>query len=95
MARKWSVTEATETVAFLSDDTGEDVAVLERLPGEVYESESPLNGDDWQSMIDLVAAAPELLAALKRLVEYCDNHSDYDSIGEACAAIAKAEGRIE
>lgn len=43
----------------------------------------------------LIAAAPDLLAALRRLVDYCDNHSDYDSIGAACAAIAKAEGRDE
>lgn len=43
----------------------------------------------------LMAAAPELLAALKRLVEYCNNHSDYDAIGEADDAIAKAEGRGE
>lgn len=43
----------------------------------------------------LMAAAPELLAALKRLVEYCNNHSDYDAIGEADRAIAKAEGRSE
>jgi len=43
----------------------------------------------------LIAAAPELLAALKRLVDYCNNHSDYDAIGAADGAIRKAEGRDE
>jgi hypothetical protein len=50
-------------------------------------------GNDTHCNGRLIAAAPELLAALKRLVEYCDNHSDYDSIGEACRAIVAAEGR--
>jgi hypothetical protein len=103
MARKWSVTEATPTVAFLSDDTGEDVAVLERLPGELYESAAPLGGDDWQSMIDLVAAAPELLSALRQSVTALNmaprfrvGDTDSYAIASACdRAISKAEGRTE
>ena len=65
MTRKWSVTEATDQSAFLSVDSGDDVAILKRLPSELYESESPLTGEEWQSMIDLVAAAPAMLAALQ------------------------------
>ena len=58
------------------------------------------NADNWsdpegESNARLIAASPDLLAALKRLVEYCNNHSDYDAIGEADAAISKAEGRSE
>lgn len=57
--------------------------------------DSPWNPDRVEHDARLIAAAPELLAALKRLVEYCDNHSDYDAIGEADRVIAKAEGRGE
>lgn len=56
---------------------------------------SPCDGydeDQWNVDAPLIAAAPELLTALKRLLRY-----DFgDSIGavEARAAIAKAEGGI-
>jgi hypothetical protein len=103
MARTWSVTEATERTAFLSDDTGEDVAVLERLPDELFDSQAPLSGEDWQAMVDLVAAAPELLAAL-RLARNALNvaprfhvgSTDSYEIAAACdKAISKSEGRSE
>jgi len=62
-----------------------------------YGHTATVYGDDDPAAANarLIAAAPDLLAALKRLVDYCDNHSDYDSIGAACAAIAKAEGSDE
>lgn len=41
----------------------------------------------------LCAAAPELLAALRRLLDHCRDGGDYDATSEAAAAIAKAEGR--
>ena len=46
----------------------------------------------------LIAAAPELLAALRELVQYDDGSSDegsygYEVLGRCKAAIAKAEGR--
>ncbi len=107
MARTWYMTEATHSAAFLSDDTGEDVAVLQRLPDELFDSQAPLNGEEWQAMVDLVAAAPELLAALRQakselmdLYEeaYPDDESDNSvtaAIDRAIAAIKKAEGRSE
>lgn len=42
----------------------------------------------------LHSAAPELLAALKRLLAcVCDEHDDYDAVGQAMLAIVRAEGR--
>lgn len=41
----------------------------------------------------LIAAAPELLEALKRAVAHNESPNDYDWIGAAVLAIAKAEGR--
>ena len=107
MARTWYMTEATASVAFLSDDTGEDVAVLQRLPDELFDSQAPLNGEEWQAMVDLVAAAPELLAALRQakfelidLYEKAYPESEPENsmtaaIDRAIRAIKKAEGRNE
>jgi hypothetical protein len=101
------MTEATTSVAFLSDDTGEDVAVLERLTDELFDSHAPLNGEEWQAMVNLVAAAGELLAALRQandeLIDlyeeaYPDDESDNSvtaAIDRAIRAIKKAEGRGE
>lgn len=54
-----------------------------------------------QANVRLMAAAPELLVALKDLADWCDNIPDSagvldgfgDVMDEARAAIAKAEGR--
>ncbi len=40
----------------------------------------------------LEQAAPDLLAALERAVEHAENHDDYDWIGAAVAAVARAKG---
>jgi len=50
-----------------------------------------LDGDP--ELTPLYAAAPDLLAALERAVEAAENPGkDYDWIGEASAALAKARG---
>lgn len=41
----------------------------------------------------LIAAAPELLEALERLVDYVFLNKDYDAVSYAEYVIAKAEGR--
>lgn len=97
MTREFSVTEATEWAAFVSDPLGFDVAFIQRLPSHGYESQVPLTDDEWQGMVDVYAAAPELLAALKELVHYDEGSSEQGSYGyevlRRCkAAIAAAEG---
>lgn len=95
--------DAYENDAFITGADGHDVAVLKRLSktpdGDGYQTESRLNDDQWQEMVNIVAAAPELLAALKMAAEYLKAAN----IDEAMAgefeiitdAIAKAEGRPE
>ena len=51
--------------------------------------------DEWPIMeanARLIAAAPDLLAALKEMVRMCDAFGDTDYRVKAIAAIAKAEG---
>lgn len=97
MAREWTVTEATPTVAFLSDGEGWDVAALKRLPDELFETGAALSGDEWQSMIDLVAAAPLMLRCVKEYIQESRKLgwgcSSLDSM--AVEAVRKAEGRSE
>lgn len=94
MTRQWTVTEATEQAAFLSDADGYDVAVLRVLPDELFETGSPLNGEEWQSMVDLVAAAPDLLGACRMMVRSCGcAQGEEDCIALMKSVIAKAEGK--
>jgi hypothetical protein len=102
MTRTWSVTEATQHAAFLSDAEGYDVAVLKRLPDELFESHASLSGDEWQAVIDLVAAAPALLERLTAMVSgmecECDTADPEHPLCDICwsrQVISKAEGRTE
>lgn len=63
-------------------------------------SDQPLPAEMRAANARLIAAAPELLAALKELVEYDDGSNDpgdlgYEILQRCKAAIAKAEGRNE
>lgn len=93
--------DAYKHTAFISEPTGHDVAYLGRLSpkedGNGFASEAPLDDDEWQRLINLVAAAPELLESLKRCVQWL---SDLDNdicekaeLLNAMDAIEKAEGR--
>ena len=57
---------------------------------------SELNGDEGLAAAKLIAAAPDLLAALKELLAMCQRQADFNDDGDGCmydrarAAIAKA-----
>lgn len=91
MTRKWSVTEATEFVAFLSDEDGHDVATLHRLRNEQHQSHTPLSGDDWQAMVDLVAASPQWAAAIRHIASQPYTSQAADLIDYARQSIVRAE----
>lgn len=56
---------------FLSNSDGHDVAVLQRLQRTEdrngYKTDDPLSDEQWQKMIDLVAAAPSMLQAIRHI----------------------------
>lgn len=102
MTREFSVTEATEWAAFVSDTAGFDVAVVQRLPAQGFEAQAPITDDEWQSMVDLFAAAPSMLFALREIAEECERRlrkgedsGDRLTLRLCRVAIARTEGRTE
>lgn len=90
-AREWSVERdalgSTQSVA-ICDDDGKIVAFAVDYSNRAF---ADLNTDHAR----LIAAAPELLAALNRIADMCaapPNFSDKTIQDVACAAIAKATG---
>ena len=73
-------------------ETGDDGAVI--YTGFTI-ANIPIDGSDWQSNAHLIAAAPDLLAALEAAltaVEYYHEHEGCDAmLDQARAAIAKAQ----
>lgn len=107
MYKEGLIDEAVEAAAFITNDEGYDVAVLRRvIANEVQDPAHTLMTDEeWQKLVNLVNAAPEMLNALKcaladlegalQVHEQMDWHAhDWDShqqsIDEARAAIDKA-----
>ena len=99
----FAVGDANLETAFLTNAQGFDIATLHRvLPDEVQDPQHKaecLSDEDWQRVIDLVDAAPKLLAALERIVgEHADlgeldlSNDERDALDQARDAIAKAKG---
>lgn len=96
-------TDAGIEDVFLSNRDGHDVAVLQRLrrteDRNGYRTDDPLSDEQWQGMIDLVAAAPALLDRLRAMVSgaecECDKADPEHPLCDICwsrQVIAKAEG---
>ena len=89
--------EAVEAAAFITNDEGYDVAVLRRvIANEVTnEQHTLLTDDEWQSLVNLINAAPALLSKLKELADYvrCEFASSEplcQRAEEALALVARA-----
>lgn len=100
----WKVTEVLDWEAFIGTAKGGlDIAIVHRAStfADHYDAQYDglcISDEEWQSLVRLVAAAPELLALLKRLVQYSDEYPTggyhmNDVIRQCHAVIAKAEGR--
>lgn len=60
MARTLTVGEASPHAAFLTDETGHDIAMIERLgfsKASAKEQRKPLTDEEWQKVIDVIHEA--------------------------------------
>ena len=99
-----NIGDANQESSFLTNNDGADVAVLSRvLTASVPSYHPTLTDEQWQQVIDLIDAAPDLLAALESILSStCGDIGDdgYDgcirieakSLDRAREAIAKAKG---
>ena len=104
------IEEATHSAAFITGDDGFDVAVLQRVADKLPCGEPRTTDAEWQSLVNLVNAAPELLSAARTALDAITDmfaalrfHPDHQHVEEKLlvardrtrAAITKAEGRAE
>jgi hypothetical protein len=70
--------EAVEAAAFITNEEGYDVAVLRRvIANEVTDEQHKLLTDDeWQSLVNLINAAPAMLDALRLALTCLDAAAD-------------------
>lgn len=92
----WNINCNAIEASFYSESWNKQVPASTELVAHVYDNEEgPITGD-WRANARLIVAAPDMLAALKRLDKFCSNNS-YPKIQgiwqDAIDAIAKAEGR--
>lgn len=80
-------------------DPAEDVplAVIQDTPDGFGVAEIVAQGPEGEADARLIAAAPDMLEALQRIVAVTYHDPDLygDILGWACAAIAKAEGSAQ
>lgn len=90
MTTKNLIDEATNVSAFITNDEGYDVAVLER----VHRTALPpmLTDAEWQSLVNLVNAAPAMLEALQYIAGL---DTSQDASPEQCSAVLVAMNAID
>lgn len=64
------IDEANNAAAFITNEEGYDVAVLQRVLEKSPVGEPRITDADWQSLVGLINAAPALLSKLKELADY-------------------------
>jgi hypothetical protein len=104
-SNQFAVGEANDHRVYIENGSGYDVAVLDRLAigdtplhanvaGTGVEVEQHATTDaEWQSIIDLIAAAPEMLTVLKKSEYVCfdDRTEVLEYFRSVQAVLAKAE----
>ena len=74
--------DAYEKAAFISNEEGYDVAFIRRLEAgpdaDGFRTDAPLADDDWQRLVNVVAAAPLLLrSCVDLLAALADSRGGY------------------
>lgn len=94
MFKEALIGEATKVSAFVTNEDGWDVAVLERIDKKYPWGDPRLTDDEWQSLVNLVNAAPALLDALKELLA-ANNLVDDEYYEAIVQAEVKARAAID
>jgi len=78
------VSEATETMAFITDEANRDIAVIKRgvMANQGFDDAA------WHRWLSLINAAPDMLAALQRITHPMAGDEDVEN---ALEVIAKAK----
>ena len=102
-SNQWVMGEGTdERFAWLENDDAGDVVCIERLNGDpgiaaILEAEDGnpylTTDEQWQAIIDCIAAAPEMIAVLKSalITEFSDRGEVREFCAKVRAVLAKAE----
>lgn len=97
----WTMTGNSWQCTTVYDSDGNRVCLLDLEDWGVTEDNQVDLEREQERVALLIAAAPELLEALKLILEHCNNNVEVGTVGErvverveetALAAIAKAEG---
>jgi hypothetical protein len=74
---QWAMgSDSTDFNAYIESDEGNAIVRLERLMRPGLTGITVPNDAQWQGMIDLIAAAPEMLAVLKEVDRHFDHPGD-------------------
>jgi len=76
MFKEALIGEASHVSAFVTNEDGWDVAVLERIDKKYPWGDPRLTDDEWQSLVNLVNAAPAMLDALRLALTCLDAAAD-------------------
>lgn len=81
------IDEADNAAAFITNEEGYDVAVLQRVLEKSPAGEPRITDADWQSLVKLINAAPAMLEALRYIAGL---DTSQDASPAQCSAVAVA-----
>ena len=86
------IDEADNAAAFITNEEGYDVALLQRVLEKSPAGEPRITYADWQSLVSLIAAAPAMLEALRYIAGL---DTSQDASPAQCSAVAVAMEAID
>ena len=86
------IDEANNAAAFITNEEGYDVALLQRVLEKSPVGEPRITDADWQSLVSLINAAPAMLEALRYIAGL---DTSQDASPAQCSAVAVAMEAID